>query len=41
MWSKATKKKRKELLVSKVIRMEDEAYKITAKSQQQLGRYTN
>lgn len=37
-WSKATKKERKDLVISEVARMEKETYKITAVSQQQQGR---
>ncbi|KAJ8375377.1 hypothetical protein SKAU_G00059570 [Synaphobranchus kaupii] len=41
LWSKASKRKRKELVVLEVIRMEDEMYKIRAVSQCQQGRWTN
>ncbi len=40
MWSKGTKKARKELVVSEVIKMEDETYKIKAVSQWQQGSWT-
>ena len=39
-WSKATKKERKDLVISEVAKMEEETYKITAVSQQQQGRWT-
>ena len=41
MWSKAKRKERKELVVSEVSRMEDEAYTIRAVSQRQQGKWTN
>ncbi len=41
LWSKASKKERKELVVAEVSRMEEEKYKIRAVSQHQQGRWTN
>lgn len=40
MWSKATKKDRKDLVISEVVKMEEECYKIRAVSQHQQGRWT-
>jgi len=39
-WSKATKKERKELVISEVVRTEEENYQIKALSQSQQGRWT-
>ena len=41
MWSKASKKERKDLVISEVVKMEEESYKIKAVGQQQQGRWTN
>ena len=41
MWSKATEKERKVLVVSEVIRTEEEILNIRAVSQRQWGRWTN
>ena len=34
MWSKATKKEKKDLVIPEVVKMEEESYKIRALSQQ-------
>lgn len=39
-WSKATKKERKHLVIAKVVRTEEEQYKIRALSQRQQGSWT-
>lgn len=40
-WSKATKKERKELVISEIVNMEDNVLQVRAVSQQQQGRWTN
>ncbi|KAL7372628.1 hypothetical protein ABVT39_019614 [Epinephelus coioides] len=40
MWSKASRKERKDLVISEVVKIEEESYKIKAVSQQQQGRWT-
>lgn len=40
MWSKATRKETKDLVISEVVKMEEECYKIRAVGQQQQGRWT-
>ncbi|KAL7405869.1 hypothetical protein ABVT39_009050 [Epinephelus coioides] len=40
MWSKASRKERKDLVISEVVKIEKENYKIKAVSQQQQGRWT-
>lgn len=39
MWSKASRKERKDLVISEVAKMKEESYKIKAISQQQQGRW--
>ncbi|KAL7395412.1 hypothetical protein ABVT39_016252 [Epinephelus coioides] len=39
MWSKASRKERKDLVISEVVKIEEESYKIKAVSQQQQGRW--
>nr|XP_061825268.1 uncharacterized protein LOC133612115 [Nerophis lumbriciformis] len=40
MWSKASRKERKDLVISEVVKMEEESYMIKAVGQQQQGRWT-
>lgn len=40
VWSKATRKERKDLVISEVVRIEEESYQIKALSQRQQGRWT-
>lgn len=40
MWSKAPRKEKKDLVISKVIKIEEEGYKIKVVSQQHQGRWT-